>query len=415
MHPKDLLAAIRAKEKVRDEQIISSSSSVDTSTKDIKEKERIAIVSALSLKKNLEFESRINPSESGSSIASISDLQPLGNQLSSALTISPRSDNQLERESSIMPITDLQLLKNSMSNASILEDQLHSQSLDDKSLNNQSISNVSEILISEILDQIPPEETCKDQLKKELSKSFAPVLSLVQNGDLEKNSLMYLFDKKTGKKGAWYGVTTQQNDIILQSVLTYPRPAISVVPRSTPSSFGIVRQGGLTNNMSRTQNTQKHVLGGSFFTRPPRVKPLTRRAPKYDPNQVITRPCPIIKLVATVDCKKGVATKIENRPTLFEAGVVNPFVLTGYPNRIYNSPISDKNLRKIQTKAYQASESFPTMKKNLDNFNKKNKKEGNNRVELSEDQFQTISKLREFIEQLLGDIDNNRIDVKKIV
>lgn len=145
VHPQDRVAAIRPKEKVRDSQIISSSSSVDTFTKDIKEEERIAIVSALSLKKNLEFESRINFSESGSSIAPISDLQPLGNILSSALTIEPRSDNQLERGSSFMPITDPQLLQSSMSNASIVELQLDFQSLDnkddkddkdDKSLNN---------------------------------------------------------------------------------------------------------------------------------------------------------------------------------------------------------------------------------------------------------------------------------------
>lgn len=146
---------------------------------------------------------------------------------------------------------------------------------------------------------------------------------------------------------------------------------MSVVPRSTPSSFVIVRERVLTNNIPRTQ---KNVLRGSPFTRQQRVKPVIRRVPEYDPNQncVITRPCSRFKLVATVNRIERVGTKIENRPTLFGARVVDPFVLSGYPNRIYNSPISDKNIRKIQTIAYRASTSFQNYTKYISQYNKKN-------------------------------------------
>ena len=416
VHPEDLVAAIQAKQKVRNEQINSSSSSVDTSTKDLKEKEKLAIVSALSLKKNWEFESRINPSESGSGIAPISDLQPIGSQLSSAVTISPRLDKELKRGYSSWPITAPQLLESSKSKTPIVELQLDSQSLDDKPLNNQSISNVSEILVSEILDQILPEETDKDQLKSQLNKTFPPILTflenkdLIENKDLFKNSLYYPFDKATGKGNDWYVVTKQQNDIVLQSVFTSSTPPMSVVPRSVPSSFQTVRERVLTNDRPRPQ---KNVLKGSFFTRQKRVKPTIRRVPEYapNPNCRITRPCSRLTLVATVNRDSRVVTKIENRPSLFGPSVINPFVLTGYPNRIYHSPISDKNLRKIQTQAYQTSSTFQNYTKYISQYNK-NK---TNKIDASEDQFQKILKVREFVNQLLEDIDNNKIDVQKLL
>ena len=225
--------------------------------------------------------------------------------------------------------------------------------------------------------------------------------------------MLYPFDKTTGKGGSWYNISNQQETLILPPIWTFSRIAMPVAPRSTLSGSGTHRQRVLANKRPRTQG---YFLKGYPFTsvyRQKRVKPTIRRVPEYDPNQNcgITRPSSRLKLVATENRISRVATKIENRPSLFGPSLINPFVLTGYPNRIYNSPISDKNLRKIQTQAYRTSTIFQDYTKYISQYNK-NK---TNKIDASQDQFQIILKVREFVNQLLEDIDNNNIDLQKII